>query len=136
MSVLRVPIPYLLLVFCISSAFAAERDANSGCMGVQSFSDWSRAKAFPYRATHDRQKEIRSGFKRVKLGFTFGNLKAAMPAPNWAIETERGCVWKYVIQMTDREHGNGYKGVKVRLTGQTVSEIGQEEGDFWDTVVH
>jgi len=106
-------------------------------MGVEHFSQWANAQTFPYKPSSTRAKAIRRGHKRLRLGMSVERVKERMPEPDWSVETEQGCVWKYATEMSGKtlsDHGH-YKAISVRFSDDNiVREIGS--GDPWEFVAH
>jgi hypothetical protein len=73
-----------------------------GCKGVRSFSQWLSTNKLPFTAPSQRSDAIKEGYKKVQLGMAAARLRALMPEPDWAIQTDRGCVWRYVVTLRDQ----------------------------------
>jgi hypothetical protein len=123
---------FLLL---LPEARAAERDFHVGCMGVRSFFEWSQAQAFPYKVSRQKSGAIRNGFKRLDLGLSLDRVRALSPEPDWAVETRQGCVWKYVLKMSDTTVATRYRGFALAYRNRALVMIG-DEGNPWEIVEH
>lgn len=131
----RLALSIVVLFAGCARGSAAERDFHVGCMGIQSFSAWSDVQVFPYRAFAQRRSGIRKGYKRVELGTGLDRVKAEMPPPDWAVETRQGCVWKFVLRVSDAKEAIKYKGVTLGFREAQVVRLGQENSP-WEVVEH
>jgi hypothetical protein len=131
----RLKITIAAAVCLLSHGWAAERDFRVGCMGIQSFSAWSDKQVFPYRASRQRWGVIRKGFKQVRLGTSLDRVKLVLPPPDWAVETQQGCMWKFTMKSSDAKEADKYKGVVVGFREGQVVMLGEEESP-WETVQH
>ncbi len=126
----------VLALFGSSVVLGSNRDFNSGCMDVQSFAQWSRTQRFPYRATLQRATAIRAVLKRIDLGTSADGGNTVLPKPDWAVETMRGCVWKFVIRMPNADGLQNYRGVAITFREAKVVGLAQENGNPWELVEH
>jgi len=95
---------FCTVVICCYGAVDQSVTPNDdiGCKGVRSFSHWLSANKLPFKAPPQRSDAIKKGHKKVQLGMTADRLRTLMPEPDWAIQTDTGCVWKYVVTLRDQ----------------------------------
>jgi hypothetical protein len=131
----RLAITFAAVACLLADAWAADREFHLGCMGIQSFSAWSDTQVFPYRASSQRRSAIRRGFKQIGLGAGLDRVKVAMPPPDWAVETQQGCIWKFATKISNAKDADQYEGVVLGLREAKVVMLGKEKNP-WEIVQH